>query len=158
MFENREFRNCMGEFATGVCVVTAKNKNGTLYGVTINSFSSVSLEPPLVLYCIDKHADNYENIVNFESFNIHILSENQQDISNSFAKPANVQWGDVSYEIDDNGNPIISNCNAFIKCKKYDTLDGGDHTVILGEVMSFNVESEGKPLIYYKGKYTKVIK
>lgn len=156
MFTDKEFRNCMGEFATGICVITAKNKNNEPYGVTINSFSSVSLDPVLILYCMDKKSDNYQNIVDFEHFNVHILSENQLKISNSFAKPANVDWQNIDHKIDDNGNPVISNCNAVISCEKYNILDGGDHSIILGKVLDIHIDSNHPPLIYYKGKYDKL--
>lgn len=148
----REFRNCMGHFATGVTVVTCGTDDGAYHGITVNSFTSVSLDPPLVLISIDKKTKALQFLKdNF--FTVNILDETQQSSAMHFAgrpldKPP-FEWiqGEIA--------PRLRNSLAYIKCEPWKEYDGGDHVLFIGKVKNFEYGS-GNPLTYYCGKFSTV--
>ncbi len=147
---NPDFRSTMGCFVTGVTVVTATDKNDFV-GVTANSFSSVSLDPPLVLWSISKDSQKHATMINAKNFVINILSKNQENIANTFTgnkKP----FLKINYTLNTFGVPVISNVVAVIECELHDVYDGGDHSIILGLVTSCN-KSNLKPLMFFRGKF-----
>ena len=152
-FNSNDFRNSMGCFATGITVVTTKNAEGN-HGVTVNSFASVSLLPPLVSFCIDKNAHSYDHFVEANDFAINILAEDQQDISQIFAHPTSVNWENLEFE--QKQSPIIKDVVTYIECKKEVLHDAGDHTIVIGKVLNLGDINNKKPLLYYTGNYRKI--
>ena len=145
------FKKALSAFATGITVVATKY-NAILYGKTINSFSSLSLSPPLVLFSLDNKSSKLNIFKNSEKITINILSRKQQLISNNFAhkKP---DWKDIEYDLLKNGNPIIKNCVSNLDCKIIDKVKKGDHIIFICQVSHVINDDKLKPLIYYKSKY-----
>ena len=152
-FNSREFRNCLGAFATGVTVVTAADAQNEPFAITINSFSSVSLEPPLILFCIDKSAFYYQSFLDAAYFGINILSEQQRKYSDAFAKSSAQPWDEVSYTLAKKGSPQFKDNHGFMECTMHATHDAGDHTIVVGKVLNLEHNEKGFPLLYYRGKY-----
>lgn len=152
-FSESDFRHAMGCFTTGVTVVTTNNSGG-LHGVTINSFASVSLNPFLVLFSLDKKAHIYEHFIDIDKFAINILSEKQINISRNFAHPSSANWNEAEHNILSSGNPVFKDSIAYIDCVKENTYSGGDHTIFIGRVTDLKILSDEKPLLYSKGRYT----
>ena len=147
----------MGRFASGVAVATLDNGEKK-YGITINSFSSVSLEPPLVLFCLDKQSSCHPAFLAAENFSLCFLSEKQKDVSRMFATPGEKEWQHVSHSKSPNSSqPVIDECLAYVECEKYNVYEGGDHSIILGKVTHLEMVSpEGMPLLYFKGEYVRL--
>jgi len=153
-FDAREFRNTLGRFATGVTVCTTVNQKGELFGVTANSFSSLSLDPPLVLFCLDLKAMSFDAFGTASHFNINILADDQEELSSHFAKSGTDKWAGVNFETSESGCPVLPNCIAVLECRKRDIHDGGDHIIIVGEVEKFSNDTDGKrPLLFFQGRY-----
>lgn len=148
----RELRDAFGSFMTGVTVVTTSKSDGTPLGFTANSFSSVSLDPALLLVSIAKTSSNYENFSQAQHFAINILAEEQKDISNTFARPSNDRFSTVQWSMSVNKNPLIHNVTSWFDCVIHKVVDAGDHAILIGKVEDF--ESKGYAgLGYYRGGY-----
>jgi len=154
-FDTREFRNALGNFATGVTIITAKGPNGELVGVTANSFNSVSLEPPLVLWSIDKGSPSLPILENSSHFCVHILNENQGEECMAFAKSGTDKFGNVDYSEGLGGAPLLDGCLARFECKNVVHHEGGDHMIIVGEVERYET-NEGEPLTFFRGQLGKL--
>jgi flavin reductase (DIM6/NTAB) family NADH-FMN oxidoreductase RutF len=154
-FNEREFRNALRLFATGVAIVTAKS--GTqLLGSTISSFNSVSLTPPLILFSIARSALGFELWRQVEHYGITILAEHQSELSNRFAKSRIDKWKDVDADTMKNGAPLLPEWLAYFECAAYARHDGGDHEIFVGRVLDFRCRpqaAESRPLLFFKGKY-----
>ena len=149
---NREnFKETLSKFTTGITVVTT-NKDSFLYGKTINSFSSLSLSPPLVLFSIDIKSTKLNIFKNSKIVSINILSKNQKSISNNFAKK-NPNWNEIEYSLLKNGNPIIKNCIANLDCKILEKIKKGDHIIFICKVLQVLKNNKLKPLIFFNSKY-----
>ena len=153
LFSATDFRSACGQFATGVCIVTGTLDNKSHMGVTINSFSSVSLEPPLILFCLDKKALSFDAFSIARSFAVNILAEDQMALSNQFAKQAEDKFTGVDFELNEQGVPILTNCLAALECRMYAIHDGGDHQIIVGEVSRIREGRDARPLLYFRGGY-----
>ncbi len=149
---NDEFKAVLGRFASGVTVVTTKDADGKFHGLTVSAFSSVSMNPPLVLVCIHKNTGSYQSFVECKAFVVNILAESQKPLSNHFASHADDKFSDLKYELSDDGLPILADCLANMECKLKHSYDGGDHTIFVGEINVAIVKAE-KPLIYWLGNY-----
>jgi flavin reductase (DIM6/NTAB) family NADH-FMN oxidoreductase RutF len=145
-------RNAFGSYMTGVTVITATSKDGTPVGFTANSFTSVSLDPPLLLVCPAKSLSSFEVFANCDSFVVNILSEDQQNISNIFAGSKDDRFSQIAWHKDDQGNPIIDGALTHFSCKTDRNLEAGDHNLLVGEVLSFS-NREGHGLGYASGGY-----
>ncbi|WP_115935463.1 flavin reductase family protein [Aestuariispira insulae] len=153
-FTALDFRSACGQFATGVCVVTGMLDNKSPVGVTINSFSSVSLEPPLVLFCLDKNALSFDAFSIASRFAVNILAEDQQALSNNFARQSDDKFADIDYQVTEEGVPVLENCLTVMECRMYAVHDGGDHQIIVGEVSRIRKQREdARPLLYFRGGY-----
>jgi len=150
-----EFRNALGRFASGVTIVTAKGTDGQPFGITVSAFSSVSLEPPLVLVCIDKRASLHECLGEGVHFAVNILSEDQELMSRRFASKDDDRFNGTGYRESTHGTPLINGSLAAIECRVVHAYPGGDHTIVVGEVESASV-SDGKPLAYFRGGYAQL--
>ena len=151
-FDQTQFRRVMGQFATGVSVVTTSSEEGKPHGLTVNAFMSVSLEPPLVLISIDKKAETHPLLLEARRFCVNILSEDQKSISDKFASKQADKFEGLSYRTGATGAPILDGAIAWIDCTVVETYEGGDHTLFLGEVKDLEARG-GKPLLFYGGKY-----
>ena len=151
-FDPLEFRRALGAYTTGVTIITARGRNGDLVGVTANSFSSVSLDPPLVLWSLAKSAYSLRTFDSAKHFAVHILSAGQIDLSNRFASKGQDKFSGIDYEEGLGGTPLLSGAASRFQCKVKHRYDGGDHVIYVGEVLDL-VTSDDMPLAYHGGKY-----
>ena len=152
LFDSRELRRTLGAFVTGVTVVTAIDEDGRFHGVTANSFSSVSLDPPLVLWSQAVAAQSHPVFFKAERFAVNILAEDQVDLSNRFAKSSREKFAGLEVDAGLGGVPLLRGCSAWLQCRVFSRLPGGDHTIYLGEVQSID-QAERKPLVFGNGRY-----
>lgn len=156
MISKSEFRKTLGHFATGITVVTARKPDGGVHGMTANSFTSVSLEPPLILVCVAARAHLLPLIAAAGRFGVAILKEDQQSLSEHFAKPIPVTHPDIKFRYSSRGTPILDmDVLGTLDCKVVDAHIAGDHTVFIGEVEELTW-SDGNPLLYFGGAYRKL--
>lgn len=149
----RMFRETLSCFATGVTIITSVTRDGELLGITANSFNSVSLDPPLVLFSLDRRAYSLPAFEEAGCFAINVLRDSQKQLSNVFAKALADKWSGVRYEVWDTGCPILSDSLASFECETQATHDGGDHVIFIGRVMRMARSGDGAPLLYYRGAY-----
>ncbi len=150
--EVRALRNAMGNFATGITVVTAINENGEPQGMTANSFSSVSLEPPLISWCVGKDSRLFELFGKTNHFAVHILHSGQQAVSQLFAGPEENKFDQLSWCPGINGVPLLDDCASVFQCEMEHRYPGGDHTILVGRVLDFT-SMPMPPLIFHGGQY-----
>ncbi len=150
--DRNELRRVMGHFATGVTIITTTSKDGVPAGLTANSFTSVSLDPPLVLVAVDKKADSWPYFEESKVFTVNVLNDEQETLSRKFAVSGGDKFQGVAYHMGANGVPILDGALAYLECKLYATYDGGDHTLYLGLIEQAETR-EAKPLIFYRGGY-----
>ncbi|WP_201585403.1 flavin reductase family protein [Psychrobacter jeotgali] len=150
--DSKALRNAFGSYMTGVTVITTMTDDGTPVGFTANSFTSVSLEPPLLLVCPAKSLSSFEVFANCKHFAVNILSEDQQNISNIFAGSKEDRFSQVEWQTDAQGNPIIDGALTHFSCKTERNLEAGDHHILIGEVLDFSAR-EGLGLGYASGGY-----
>ena len=149
------FRQVMGNFATGITVVTTRDSNGNPYGLTVNSFTSVSLDPVLVLVCLDNRLSGLKAFLDSKRFGVNILSENQEDLSRMFAKKDAERPPSIYFE-GKLGMPLLKNSIAVMECATVRVYEGGDHQIFLGEVQAAEVLQLDPPLMYFRGKYQRI--
>lgn len=155
-FDSRAFRRALGNFATGVTVVTATTPEGKKTGVTANSFNSVSLEPPLILWSIDKRSGSCTVFEQASHFAVNILAANQIDLSNHFARPGEDKFAGVDHQPGLGGAPLLPDCAASFQCENWQRVDGGDHWILIGKVVAFD-DAGRAPLVYHQGSYAVVL-
>ncbi|MFS8039195.1 flavin reductase family protein [Xanthobacter sp. AM11] len=148
----RELRNALGRFATGIAVVMAKDEEGPL-GVTVNSFSSVSLDPPLVLFCMARSLHSLARLEKAKAYSVNILHGTQVDISNRFARAGEDKFTQTDCVDGCLGEPCLMSSHATFECVPYAHYDGGDHVIFVGRVVHMRAEGEDDPLLYYRGSY-----
>lgn len=151
-FDRRDFRRALGQFATGVTVVSTRAKDGRRVGITVNSFSSVSLDPPLVLWSLSRQAASFEDFANASHFAINVLAANQHHLSRQFSMPLPDKFEGVECLEESAGCPLLKGATAHFVCRNVRQLDGGDHVIFLGEVEEYKW-SEGEPLVFHSGRY-----
>ena len=152
----RQLRDCLGRFATGVTVVTCNGSGGPC-GITANSFSSVSLDPPLILWNIAKVSHSLEAYLAAEHFAINILAADQGSLSHHFAQSDHTAFDGVAYELSGNGVPVLPDTLACIECRTHAIHDCGDHHIIVGEVQEFRYDHTD-PLLFYAGEYARLVR
>lgn len=151
---SEEFKAAVGKFPTGVTVVSTFFDD-KLWGFTANSFTSVSLEPRLISFCLDKEASSFPVFKETSYFSVSVLSSNQSDISKHFASRISDKFRSIEYEIGEYSNsPLISGAISFIECKKYNQFECGDHFIFIGEVGKAVIDETKSPLLYYAKSYT----
>lgn len=150
--DSKALRNAFGNYMTGVTVITAMTDDGKPVGFTANSFTSVSLEPPLLLVCPAKSLSSFDVFANCENFAVNILSEDQQNISNIFAGSKDDRFSQIDWHKDEQGNPIIDGALTHFSCKTERNLEAGDHHLLVGQVLDFSAR-EGRGLGYASGGY-----
>lgn len=148
----RSLRDAFGAFATGVTVVTTMGADGKPLGFTANSFTSVSLDPPLLLVCLAQTSRNFEVMTTAKGFAVNILSDGQKDISNTFARPVEDRFSTVTWQLGPHGSPVFADVSAWFDCSLERVIEAGDHVILLGRVQAFE-KSELNGLGYVRGGY-----
>lgn len=148
----RAFRNALGAFATGVTIVTTRGRDGQPVGVTASSFNSVSIDPPLVLWSLAKSSRSHDDFYNGEHFAIHVLAAHQAELSNRFAQSGEDKFAGLGLSNGVGGSPILADFAALFQCRVMHRYDGGDHVILVGEVIEF-ARSEHPPLLFHAGCY-----
>ena len=151
--QSLEFRNALGSFTTGVTVVTALGIDGQKVGMTVNSFNSVSLDPALVLWSIARDSNCFEDFMAAESFAIHVLTSDQQEISDRFAQTGADKFAGINCSQGLSGIPILPHYSACFQCQLEHQYEGGDHIILVGRVIQFE-DMGHKPLVFYRGNYS----
>ena len=155
MNDAKALRQCLGKFATGVTVVTCSDAAGNPCGITANSFSSVSLEPPLVLWNIAKVSNSLDAYMNADDFVINVLAEEQLALASNFARSDHTLFDGVEFTVSERNVPVLPGTLATFECSTYQVHDCGDHYVIIGEVTAFR-STDGNPLLFFGGRYRSV--
>jgi flavin reductase (DIM6/NTAB) family NADH-FMN oxidoreductase RutF len=156
-FNERQFRDALGAFPTGVAVVTA-TAAGERVGMTVSSFNSVSLTPPLVLFSVARRAHSFAAWTRLERYAVNVLSEEQEALSNRFARPLGDKWSGTLVLDGESGVPVLPNALAVFECEAYGRHDGGDHEIFIGRVVAFRTtpHKQDQPLIFFGGGYRRL--
>ena len=152
------YRSLIGRFATGVTVVTT-NVRGRLHGMTANAVCSLSLDPLQLLVCVDRESNCYQQMLQAEVFGLSILAADQEAISNLFARttaPAEGSLQGVAYRVGTLDEPLIENALAHLECRLAERLDGGDHIIVIGDVVAGGQVRDAEPLLFYGGRYARL--
>jgi 4-hydroxyphenylacetate 3-hydroxylase, reductase component len=151
----QQLRRVLGHFATGVTVITTKDIAGAPFGLTANAFTSLSLNPPLILICVDKGAQCYSCFADSNVFTVNFLREDQEEISRRFATKGADKFAGLNWHEGANGAAILNGAIGHLECKIVQSYEGGDHTIIVGEVLN-GVAAGDRPLLFFKGKYERL--
>ena len=149
----RALRVALGHFATGVAVVTASAASGPPIGMTVNSFSSVSLDPPLILFSIDKRAFSLDAFRAARGFAVNVLSGHQRELSARFAHALSDKWVGVGFHVGHNGAPLLQGALAHFECVPWADYDGGDHLIFVCRILRFALAGGSDPLVFFAGRY-----
>ncbi len=153
-FDRRGFRSALSTFPTGVTVVSTLGENGVFIGLTVNSFSSVSLDPPLVQLNLARRSPSLPALKRAGVFAVSVLATDQGELSNRFATPSNDKWDGVEYSLGPGcGCPLLSGALAGFECRLHAVYDGGDHAIVVGYVLRFERMVTGEPLVFCQGSY-----
>jgi len=155
--DKRAFRNALGAFTTGVTVVTTRDGSGRDVGLTVNSFNSVSLEPPLVLWSLARNSGSLPAFMDAEHFAVHILAADQEPMSNLFAQRGADKFAGIDVARGEGGVPLLPGCSARFRCRTAFRHEGGDHEIFVGEVLGFEA-FERAPLVFHRGGYAVAVK
>jgi 3-hydroxy-9,10-secoandrosta-1,3,5(10)-triene-9,17-dione monooxygenase reductase component len=152
-FDDRALRRALGHYTTGVTIVTTRTPAGEHTGVTVNSFTSVSLDPPLVLFCLSTRSSLLAAFEQAEHFAINVLAKGQQALSNRFARPSVNSWDGVNHRCGTQGCALLPDAVATFECARRAMYPGGDHVILVGEVIGFEIVAAPEPLAFYLGSY-----
>lgn len=152
-FDTREFRNALGCFPTGVAVVTAGSADRAAMGITVNSFTSVSLDPPLVLWCVDRRSDRFAIFTTAEEFTISVLDAAHRNVSARLAQPGAHRLDGIALRRTALGPPALAEALAVFECRREAVHTGGDHVILLSRVLGFSWRPAGAPLVFFRGCY-----
>jgi flavin reductase (DIM6/NTAB) family NADH-FMN oxidoreductase RutF len=156
-FDSRSFRKALGCFPTGVTVVTTRAGDGSPVGVTISSFSSLSLEPPLVMFALDHRNSNLESFRQAGHFAVNVLRQEQRELSIRFSSKLEDKWRGVTFTSWDSGAPILAHCLANFECVTDTVQKAGDHLLFIGRVERLEHSAAGLPLLHYRGGYAELV-
>jgi len=151
--EPRRLRDALGSFATGVTVVSCRDRSGDRLGITANSFNSVSLEPPLVLVSLDRRLQSLPGFLAAPHFGINILTAEQRDLSDRFARRGAAKWQGARVVEGSGGTPLLAEAMAVFDCARWAVYDGGDHVILVGRVLGLAERPGAAPLVYFGGSY-----
>ncbi len=151
-FDAAKYRQVLGHFPTGVTVITAHH-DGAPAGTAIGSFSSLSLEPPQVLFCIGQSSSTWPNIRAAEKFCVNILAEDQEDVCRVFASKSEDKFAEIGWKRSGNGSPLLDGALGYIDCTIADVVSSGDHDIVIGDVTDLDVLHEGGPLLFFRSGY-----
>jgi flavin reductase (DIM6/NTAB) family NADH-FMN oxidoreductase RutF len=148
-----EFRRVLGHWVTGVAVVAATRSDGTPCGLTATAVTSLSLDPPLVLVCVERSANSHDCIHQAGAFSVNILPESAERVARRFAEnETSDKFAGISYRTEASGAPVLGDAMAWVDCSLHEALPGGDHTIFIGQVLAADAR-EAVPLVYYRGGY-----
>jgi flavin reductase (DIM6/NTAB) family NADH-FMN oxidoreductase RutF len=158
MLDTRRFRDALGQFPTGVTIITTVTAGGDRLGMTISSFNSLSLDPPLVLFSIWHKANSFAAWQQAERYAINVLNENQEELSNKFAYPKGEKWTGQTVLTGKTGVPLLPNAVIAFECEAYGRHEGGDHEIFVGRVVELheNQAKRGHPLVFFGGQYRRL--
>ncbi|AZV41412.1 flavin reductase family protein [Peribacillus asahii] len=149
------FKEVMGNYPTGVTVLTTTDKGGNPVGLTVNSFASVSLDPLLVLWSIDHKVSTIDSFVNGEKFAVHILAGDQQDVCKNFASKNVDRFSTCEWKVSEHNLPIIEGVFAVLQCETFQTIEAGDHTILIGKVVDIQIEQK-EPMLYHRRHFDSI--
>jgi flavin reductase (DIM6/NTAB) family NADH-FMN oxidoreductase RutF len=152
---SEEFRAALSRFPSGVTVVTTHDNEGRFYGITVSAFSSLSLEPPRVLICVEKTTGSHSALETSRAFVVNILSSGQRELSERFASQIDDKFESVEFSEGIDGIPVLSGCIATLECRLTAAYDGGDHSIFVGEVEKA-VVNDGDPILYFRSDYRSI--
>lgn len=156
--QDRAFRRSLGEFATGVAVVTARGKGEELIGMTMSSFNSVSVDPPLVLFSVDRKSRSLPAMRDAKGFAVNVLAREQENISNQFARALTNKWDQVKTNVGYAEAPLIAGALVHFECEPYANYDGGDHVIFVVRVVRHTARTDAPaPLIFFRGCYRDLV-
>ena len=153
VIDSATFRRVLGHYPTGVCVVTAVDPQGGAVGMVVGSFTSVSLDPPLVAFFPDKSSATWPRIERAGRFCVNVLASDQQELCNRFAAKGANKFVGLTYQLSANGSPVLDDVVAWIDCNLYAVYEAGDHFIALGEVVELETVRADRPLRFFQGKY-----
>lgn len=152
--QRRRLRDVLGHFATGVTVVTARSGKGVAVGLTVNSFTSVSLDPPLVLWCLGRRGAMAEAFRDVSHFAVNVLSADQEALARLFAERRDDKFEHVpGVSAGAGGAPLLPGCSAWLQCRTHATYDGGDHLILVGEVLAIDDRPQCDALLFHRGRF-----
>lgn len=154
-FDPRELRNALGRFATGVTIVTTRDAAGAPVGVTANSYNSVSLDPPLVLWSLARTSRSFDAFCAADHFAIHVLTGDQEDLAIRFASRGEDKFGGLALDEGVGGAPLLGQCATRLQCRTVARHDGGDHLIFIGQVERFD-HCDGEPLLFHQGRFGRI--
>ncbi len=154
--DETEFRKAMGIFATGVTIVTCRDAEGRPTGMTVNSFTSVSLDPPLLLWCVNRSILPFPAFSKTEHFAVHVLNREQEALSNHFAIDRPDKFTDIDYSEGVAGLPVFPDFLGLYQCQVHDRVDAGDHIILVGRLVDYEIRT-GEPLVFYGGDYHSIV-
>jgi flavin reductase (DIM6/NTAB) family NADH-FMN oxidoreductase RutF len=149
----RGLRDVLGCYATGVAIVSTRTNTGEHVAVTVNSFASLSLNPPLILFSLGKSANILGHFQQARCFAVNILAHTQESLSNIFARPSSASWDIAPYSEGANGCALFADVLAQLECSRYAEIEGGDHRTFFGEVTQMHLGPPADPLLFYRGRY-----
>lgn len=152
----RDFRDTLGRFATGVTVITALSPEGTPVGLTISSFNSVSLDPPLILWSLSLNSPSLDSFRTASHYAVNVLSAEQQELSSRFASRVTNRFADLPYRPGLGGAPLLEGCCAWFECAPEALYPGGDHLILVGRVERFSPGPAQSPLIFHNARYNRL--
>jgi 3-hydroxy-9,10-secoandrosta-1,3,5(10)-triene-9,17-dione monooxygenase reductase component len=153
LIDSATFRRVLGHYPTGVCVVTARSDGGEQFGMVVGSFTSASLDPPLVAFLPDKNSRSWKQLEGVGRFCVNILADDQIDLCRAFSAKEGDKFAGISHRISDNGSPVLDGVLAWIDCNLHAVHDAGDHWFVLGHVQALEVDRPGEPLLFLRGGY-----
>jgi 3-hydroxy-9,10-secoandrosta-1,3,5(10)-triene-9,17-dione monooxygenase reductase component len=153
--DGAEFRKVLGRFATGITIVTAMD-GAEPVGVAANSFTSVSIDPPLVLFCVAQTSTTWPRIQRGRRFAINILAEHQEELCRVFATKDADRFSAVEWHTGVGGSPVLHEVIAYLDCEFWATYECGDHVVVVGRVLDLGITHDTAPLLFYQGKYARI--
>ena len=152
-YDQKQLRDAFGHFATGVCVVGFVGQDGTRVGITVNSFTSLSLDPALLLVCLGTNLRSHDAMVSTGGFGVSVLSEDQRDISGRFATRGGPKWDGMSFIEGKEGALMVPDAIAWFDCEAEAAYPAGDHTILVGRVRNFMADKDKRPLLFFRGAY-----
>lgn len=154
--DQRTLRDALGSFATGVTVVTCVDDDGRPFGLTVNSFTSVSLDPPLLLVCISRRARCASALAKAPNFAVNVLQTGQQPASIRFSTKDQDRFGTTPWSVGETGAPLLMESLAVFECERHALYDGGDHDILLGRVVRASFDAKLDPLLFFRGRYRRL--
>ena len=147
------FRQVLGHFCTGIAIITGLDDSGAPFGLACQSFSSLSLDPPLVLFCPGRNSTSWPPIQRTGQFTVNILAEDQQDVSAAFGSRTGAKFNSTSWHVTDRGAVVLDNVLVWLRCDIQAAYDGGDHQIIVGAVRQMEILRDHGPLLFFRGSY-----